>query len=154
MKYRDVDSLYRAWKSKCVQAIEEVAPEVMKDKMSEAVEIEVYGRYSGTISRRGQSGGLADKSNYEYDLVVENNKIKIIMFNNTKGNSSYSSADAKHTYIDSIIVTGRGYTWKNSNMGRNPFPRDFYSKTEELLKDGEIIIKIKNKLKALGIKLV
>lgn len=152
-KFNSLNDLYNAWKKGCEETVEAVVPKVMKDKMQQAIEYEVYAKYTPkSYIRRKGNGGLLDKKNMVERIEVNRNKITVYLFNNTLGNDKYKY----HTndYIDSIIVTGKGYTWKNSEIYKNPIKRDFYKETEKLLDDGELRSAIIKELRKKGIIVV
>lgn len=152
-KFNSLNDLYNAWKKGCEETVEVVVPKVMKDKMQQAIEYEVYAKYTPkSYIRRKENGGLLDKKNMVERIEVNRNKITVYLFNNTLGNDKYKY----HTndYIDSIIVTGKGYTWKNSEIYKNPIKRDFYKETEKLLNDGELRSTIIKELRQKGIIVV
>ena len=148
MAYKDLNAMYNDWVNACKDAVTQVVPEVMKEKMSEAVEFEVYGKYSPSLyARRGSGGGMADKGNYEVDIDVNSRKITISLVNRTP-----PSEENRIVYLDRIVVTGKGYNWRNSRIYQNPIARDFYAKTEELLNDGELRSKLISALRSKGIQ--
>lgn len=152
-KFNNFNNLYNSWKKKCEETVKEVVPSVMKDKMQEAIEYEVYAKYTPkSYIRRKDNGGLLDKNNMVERIEVNKQRITVYLFNNTLGNDKYKY----HTndYIDSIIVTGRGYTWKSSEIYKNPIKRDFYKETEKLLNDGELRNAIIKELRQKGIIVV
>lgn len=151
-KHSNLNNLYSAWRKGCEDTVKEVVPSVMKDKMQEAVEYEVYAKYTPKYVRRKEKGGLSDKRNMVERIEISKQRITVYLFNNTLGNDKYKY----HTndYIDSIIVTGKGYTWKNSDIYRNPIKRDFYKETEKLLNDGELRGAIIRELRKKGIIVV
>lgn len=150
MAHTSLKKQYADWLRACKETVADVVPPVMKDKMVEAVEYEVYARYSPTsYDRRMESGGLSDKDNMVHRIDIKGNRIDVILYNNTLGNSDYEYSS--NDYIDKIIITGEGYTWKGSNIYNNPIERDFYSKTEELLNDGELRHKIIASLRSKGL---
>ena len=152
-KFNNFNNLYNSWKKKCEETVKEVVPSVMKDKMQEAIEYEVYAKYTPkSYIGRKDNGGLLDKNNMVERIEVNKQRITVYLFNNTLGNDKYKY----HTndYIDSIIVTGRGYTRKNSEIYRNQTQRDFYKETERLLNDGELRNAIIKELRQKGIIVV
>lgn len=149
-KSNNLQDLYNQWIKACTQTVQEVVPSVMKEKMKELIEYEVYAQYTPTTyERRREDGGLLDENNMIHRIDIEGNRVIVTLYNNTLGNDSYKYHS--NDYIDTIIVTGEGYTWKNSNIYNNPIARDFYTETERLLEDGEIRMKIISKLRSLGV---
>lgn len=153
--YTTYEQLYNAWKKQCSETVKEVVPPVMKSKMKEAIKMEVYARYEPTLydRRYDKDGGLLDDVNYKYKIEINDNKIIVVMTNDAKGDDRGKYVNTQpDTYIDSILISGTGYTWEKSRMySIQPHPRDFYAKTEELLNDGEIRMKIIQSLNKKGI---
>jgi len=152
-KYRSLQSMYKEFKKTVTDTIEDVVPPIMKEKMAEAIELEVYMRYSPTMYiRREEDGGLSDIRNMEHSIDIKGNKIIVTLVNKTRGNKNYKDYDYEEGYIDSIIITGTDYTWQGSKIYKSqPYPRDFYEKTNELLNDGEVRKAIIKKLKSEGL---
>lgn len=150
--YTDFNKMYYDWLNTCQKTVQDVVPNVMKDKMVEAIEIEVYGTYTPIMydRRYGSDGSLSDKNVMREEFSFSGNKMTVYLFNDAKGNNDYPNNQSS-TFIDKIIVTGDGYSWKNSNIAKMGLARDFYAKTEELLNDGEIMNKIKNELRSRGV---
>lgn len=150
-QFNSLQSLYDEWKKQSTKVVEKVVVPVMKEKMSEAIIYEVYAKYTPTIyERRMEDGGLLDEDNMIHRIDIEGNKIIVTLYNNTLGNDNYKYHS--NDYIDSIIVSGEGYTWENSRIANAHMPRDFYTETEKLLEDGEVKQKIIQELIKNGIQ--
>lgn len=149
-KSNNIQNLYKQWEEACIKTIEEVVPEIMKEKMKEAIEYEVYAKYTPTVyQRRREDGGLLDESHMIHKIEMHGSRITVTLYNNTLGNQDYKYSS--NDYIDSIIVSGDGYTWKGSNIYNNPIQRDFYTETERLLQETNIRTEIINRLRSLGL---
>jgi len=60
-KYKNLENMYKAFRKEVEAVVGKVVPPIMKEKMSEAVEFEVYARYSPTMyERREDEGGLLE----------------------------------------------------------------------------------------------
>lgn len=101
----------------------------------------VYAKYTSQAEvpyvQRMESGGLADKNNYE--VVVGTLESTII--NNTTGNAAYANATDGYDdgYITDIVESGSGYRWRNSEIYNNPIPRPFMEQGGDIYVD-EILI--------------
>jgi hypothetical protein len=111
----------------------DVAPVIMQEMSEEIIE-DTYTAYQSEADepyvRRGLDGGLADTRNMTVEIIGDNT---ISITNDTGENPAYGGNP--YSPIDGIIVSGRGYTWKKSEIYRlQPFPRDFYAGTIARLK--------------------
>lgn len=155
--YVDIKKMYDDFIKKATLNLKEVVPPIMTEVHKEAIVIEVYESYEPTlyngtldfVDRRYGDNGLLDEHNFEYQFDINKNSMTVTLYNKTKGNQ-YAPNNQRYTYIDSIIVTGDGYSWKNS--GVNGVPRDFYKATEEILAKPEIRNKIIKELNKRGFK--
>lgn len=151
--HNNFDKLYNEWKKISIETVEKVIPPVMKEKMKESVYIEVYMAYNPTVYepyRRYGDNGMLDEDNYKYDITVTSKGIEVLMRNETYGNA-YMPNNQHSILIDEIIISGEGYSWKGSGISKGKIPRDFYKKTEELLGDSDVRMKIISELKKNGI---
>ena len=150
--YKDINSMYKDYIKTVKNAFTEIVPPIMKEVHKEAILLEVYGKYDPTwyngskydyMDRRYGDNGLLDEHNFEYDIDVNKNTIVITLYNETKGNQ-YVPNNQSSIYIDSILVTGEGYSWKNSGIAKSGLERDFYAVTERIMQSNEIRNKIIN----------
>lgn len=151
--FNNLEDMYKRFKADAIESVNDVAPPVMKKTMQKAIEIEVYSTYEPSLytDRRYDDGGLKDIDNMKHELIIEDKKIKIVLKNYTKGdNRGIYPNTQPNIYIDTIVVTGKGYNWKNSDIARFTMERDFYKKTEELLRTSNIINEIKKEMKRKG----
>ena len=118
MTFNNLNDLFRYIEQKTQDTMRNEVAETTKEVMSEAVDSAVYNVYQPKYyTRRGLNGGLADKGNYTVEEIQ--NGIKIT--NNTPLDNG-----GNEPRLDDIICNG---------LGRQPFPRDFYSETKnELLR--------------------
>ncbi len=118
MTFNNLNDLFRYIERQAQDTMRNEVAETTKEVMSEAVDSAVYGVYQPMYyNRRGLSGGLADKRNY----TVEEIQNGIIVTNDTPLDNG-----SNEPRLDDIICNG---------LGRQPFPRDFYSEAEnELLR--------------------
>ncbi len=118
MTFNNLNDLFRYIDQQTQDTMRNEVAETAKDSMSKTVNSAVYGAYQPEYyRRRGLNGGLADKDNY----TVEDIQNGIIITNNTP-----LDRGGNEPRLDDIICNG---------LGRQPFPRDFYSETEnELLR--------------------
>lgn len=144
--YKNLEKMYSDYIKSVKSTFEEVVPPIMKDVHKEAIMLEVYAKYDPTwyngstydfMDRRYGDNGLLDEHNFEYDIDVNKNSIVITLYNQTKGNQ-YVANNQSSIYIDSMIVTGEGYSWKNSNIAKSKLERDFYAVTEEIMNSDKV----------------
>lgn len=151
--FNNFDKLYNEWKKISTESVEKVIPPIMKSKMKEAVMVEVYLAYNPTMyeeNRRYGDNGMLDEDNYNYEIFITHRGIEVLMRNETYGNP-YVANNQSSILIDEIIISGEDYSWKGSKIAKEKLPRDFYSKTEELLRDNEVRLKIIKELRDNGI---
>lgn len=134
------------------QTIVENAINYIYEVMKNEIYTTVYNAYDPTQYKRryDSSGGLADMSQFNYKLDINNSGFSITVYDDAKANG-----DNHGEYLDEIIVNGDMYTWKNSNIYEmQPFPRDFYQATlEELIDKGELFYIVQSRLKDKGINI-
>ena len=114
----------------------------VKDEMVEAIETEVYDRYTPTMYvRERDNGGLTDKNNMVGD-IINNNTLSV------RNVRSDGDRDVVQT-----VISGVGYTWENSMIyNMQPAPRDFYEETRNrLIESGSHIKAFKEGLRRQGI---
>lgn len=149
-KYRNLNEMYNNYVKEVKKTFAEVVPPIMSEAHKEAIEIEVYARYepswyNGSIfdfmDRRYGDNGLLDEHNFKYDIEINKNSIVIILYNETKGNQ-YVPNNQSQIFIDEIIVTGEGYSWKNSHIAKTKMERDFYAMTEKIMNSDKVRFKI------------
>lgn len=151
--YKNLEDMYKEFMKDAKKAFQEVVPPIMTEVHKEAIEIEVYAKYSPTMydRRNGSDGSLSDEKNFIYDFDIKGNSIFITLYNETKGNPNEPN-NQSNTFIDKIIVTGDGYSWKNSGIARMGIKRDFYLVTEQIMASDEIRNKIIKELNKKGFK--
>lgn len=158
--YEDIDELLDDLKSDIIVSIHEAKRDYIDFQMVEAIDELIYqGETYATnpyqeYGSRGENGGLKDKDNFEMTPLptASPNELEFMIRNVTTGNTNFSGATSG--MIDSIIVGGYGYTWKNSEYYRKehegkPIKRDFYQATLERI-DGKVGTLIEQKLKEKG----
>lgn len=118
MTFNNLNDLFRYIERQTQDTMRNEVAETAKDAMSKTVNSAVYGVYQPEYyRRRGLNGGLADKDNY----TVEEIHNGIIVTNDTPLDNGNNEPR-----LDDIICNG---------LGRQPFPRDFFSEAEnELLR--------------------
>jgi trans-2-enoyl-CoA reductase len=111
--------------------------ETIKDMEIEHIKQDVYDAYNPVVyDRRKENEGLIDRNNIKGTIQNENNTISVDVTNDTIENPDYPPTTGE--YIDSIIESGEGYIWKNSEIYKNqPFPRPFTENTYEDLKNNK-----------------
>ena len=111
----------------------------------------VYDKYTSHAKapyvQRMESGGLADKNNYE--VIV--GALESTITNNTTGNAAYANAKDGYDagYINDIIESGSGYRWRESEIYSNPIARPFMEKGGDIYVDEVLIPRIDAALTAL-----
>ncbi len=116
MTCKNLDDLFAHIKKDIQNTLEHEVAEEVKETMSQVVQTSVYDVYDPFVyTRRFNNGGLMSTKNMK--SRVDKNTLTVA--NETpldNGRTDYSLTD--------IIVNG---------LGRQPFPRDFISQTEENL---------------------
>lgn len=104
----------------------------------------VYPLYSPTeYDRRGSSGGLGDKNNYE----VLRGELMLTLINNTTGNGSQPGESWTSGYINDIIEGGSGYGWRHSEIYQSqPYPRPFMQNAIDEFTEEYLLPEIHNKV--------
>lgn len=157
--YQYLDKMYKDFIKTASKTFTDVVPPIMTDAHKEAIEIEVYARYEPTmyngsvydyVDRRYGDNGLIDEHNFKYDIEINKNSIVIILYNETKGNQ-YAPNNQSDIFIDSVIITGKGYSWSNSNIAKSKMQRDFYAMTEKIMESDKVRDKIIKEFNKRGI---
>lgn len=121
----DILKQFEKWKNKLDEAVNnalenEVLDEVKK-VMKEEIQERVYDAYTPTqYIRRKQNGGLLDDKNIKHHLSTNNHTL-------------YVQNITDNGFTVETVETGMGYTWENSSIYKNPFPRPFHKPSEEEL---------------------
>lgn len=145
MNKADLRKMYDKWVADCTSVVKEKVPPTMKQTLKKAIKMEVYAKYRPSqYERRKENGGLLDEENMDYEIKVEGNRIKLIMYSTVR--REYGSPE----YIDSVIVTGKGYQWERSRIYQSQMPRDFYKVAQEIIESEELRIKLKRVLQSKG----
>ena len=124
--------------------------ETIKDVETEHIREDVYNTYTPTMyQRRYEDNGLIDGENMKEVIKKEYNTISLDITNDTLGNP-----DPTVGYIDSIIESGEGYKWKNSEIYQEqPYPRPFTENTyKDLEENKQHITALKEGLKQYNIE--
>lgn len=158
--YEDIDELLEDLKSDVIASINNVKRDYIDFEMVEAIDELVYQNEAFSsnpyrdLGGRGDNGGLKDKDNFEMTSLPTSspNELEFVIRNTTTGNTDFSGST--RDTIDSIIVSGYGYTWKNSEYYKRqrdgkPIKRDFYQATHERIKD-KVGALVERKLKEKG----
>jgi hypothetical protein len=131
-------------------AVKNNVVETIKDVETEHIREDVYNTYTPTMyQRRYEDNGLIDGENMKEVIKKEDNTISLDITNDTLGNP-----DPTVGYIDSIIESGEGYTWKNSEIYQEqPYPRPFTENTyKDLEENKQHVIALKEGLKQYNIE--
>lgn len=143
MVFDDLESLWNYAKEEIKNVMKNEVVEEIKNIEQEVIQEEVLDVYSPTYyDRRSETGdddGLISKSNMIADYVDFDNSIMINITNDTRGNDTYPFSE--NTYIDEIIESGKGYTWKGSGIYKNPIARPFTENTQKRVDDGNVVLK-------------
>jgi hypothetical protein len=142
--YKDFKKQYNDYIKEVSRIFQQSAPPIMKEAHKKAILMEVYYRYEPTQYgdfRRYGDNGLLDESNFDIEIDINKNTITITLYNETKGNQ-YMPNNQSSMFVDEIIVSGEGYSWKNSNIAKHHMERDFYRMTEEIMNSEEVRDKI------------
>ncbi len=118
MTFNNIDDLLNYIERQTQDVMRNEVAETAKEVMSEAVESAVYDVYEPKYyTRRGLNGGLADRNNYTVQEIPNG----IVITNDTS-----LDRGGNEPRLDEIICYG---------LGKQPFPRDFYSEAQnELLR--------------------
>lgn len=156
MNITSLDQLAKILEAKINASLKTNVSEVVKEEMSKTIKEKTYKQYiPGEYIRREDEDGLSDIRNMD-TTVIDKNTISIR--NMTTGNEAYSDSDGWDSgLIDGIIVSGRGYHWRRSEiygseMSGDPIERDFYSETVDSLKSSDKhVIAMKKGLQSEGL---
>ncbi|WP_127566596.1 hypothetical protein [Paenibacillus xylaniclasticus] len=145
--FKDLNSLFKHLNKNCLgSALKREGAETVTKEMSETIKDVTYNEYDPSeYVRRMDGGGISDVRNYTVEIIGDNT---ISITNDATG-----ADDDFGKPLDEIIVSGTGYTWKNSGIYKmQPYPRDFYSDTVERLKNnGKHVEAIRTGLKRQGV---
>lgn len=118
MTFNNLNDLFKHIEKDVNNTLENEVAETVKDDLVVSLHNDVYGAYSPEYYlRRMENGGLSDRSNLKatvYDGVLKVRDVAPL----DNGRTDYA--------LDDIIVHG---------YGNQPFARNFYSRTEERLRD-------------------
>lgn len=136
MTFNNLNSLFNHIENDMQNTLENEVAETVEDDMLISIHNDVYGAYSPEYyKRRMENGGLSDRNNLEtsvHDGVLKVRDVAPL----DNGRTDYA--------LDEIIVKG----W-----GKQPFPRNFYNRTEERLRDnGDHVEAMKDGLRKRGYK--
>ena len=119
------------------RAMQSTVADEVKLAIMESVQENVYDAYTPTsYKRRGTSGGLADPNMMDqtYDAATMTLEVR------SSGKGAHGRKD-----VAEVVESGQGYTWKESEIAKHPFPRPFHKPAEERLAQGN---EIDNAIKA------
>lgn len=154
--FKKLSELYAHIEKNLQKSLDEVVNKHVIPKLMDAIEKTVYEGYVSEAQepyqRRGADGGLLDPRNISKTKAAWNGdtlsvKIRNIAKPNPKG-------DAKGDWLlDTIIVYGDRYEWKNSAIYWNqPYKRDFYEEARKVI-EKELPRLVASELKARGINI-
>lgn len=141
----DLQKLLNKIKGDVQKSLQIEVGELVKEKISEHVEDDVYDYYTPSLYKR--TGDLANKENMEVNVVGD---CVIEVVNTTEHDGKL---------ITPIVESGKGYTYNESNGYPNPpysyqDERPFMRNTaEELLNTNEHVIVLKTSLAKKGYKM-
>ena len=139
--YDNIDDLIAHLTKDVKASLQEIKEHHIDDAMEQAIDETVYSvtfEANNGYKRREEMGGLKDRRNFQSSTIDTLNGVEMNIRNTTTGNQRYSGST--NNMIDTIIVSGKGYSWRNSayyianGLGR-PIKRDFYSATHKKVKD-------------------
>ena len=140
-----------------VTMVEMVLPKV-KDALQEAIETEVYEKYTPTLyeRRRDKDGGLQDRDMMKFTYDNTTNTLEVKDLSRANADSDYMASDSGNTLgrlVAPVVESGEGYTWTKSKIyKKQPFPRPFHEAAERQMKDsGEFERQLEIGLKGYGL---
>lgn len=135
MTFDNINDLFKYVDNKTKDAMKNEVADTAKSAMSEAVNTDVYYVYDPVwYTRRGTNGGLSDTENFTVHEIQDGIEIT----NDTPLDNGCMSPR-----LDDIICNG---------LGKQPFPRDFYKGTADILeRSDDLRAALKEGLKARGI---
>ena len=142
MDFTNLESLARHLENVIMpKALKATAPTITQT-MSDVIKEVEYLKYTPTeYVRLGDDGGLSDVRLMQVEILNDNTL------------SITNERMAGSTDVAEIFATGIGYTWKHSEIYKNPIARDFYRDTvERLLRNHAHLDAMKLGLKAQGIE--
>lgn len=127
---QEINAFINSLESAIDSTMENEVAEAGTAAIIEAVQSEVYDKYTPTAYiRRKENGGLADKRNVfaSYDPFTKMLELENIAVDGET-----------ERLIAPVVESGVGYTWKHSKIYQEqPFPRPFHSVAEENLSKGD-----------------
>lgn len=133
------------------QAMEKVANKNVIDRVMDGVNW-FYSEYTSNAKdpyqRRGEAGGLADRSNIKINWIDDTLHVR---------NTTPTANIGRHSgMVDQYVIPGDRYTWQGSEIYRmQPFERDFYTRAVEMLISGaEYRNALRDELRSMGINAV
>lgn len=135
MTFDNINDLFKYVENKTKDAMKTEVADTAKSAMSEAVNKDVYDVYDPVwYTRRGTNGGLSDTENYTVHEIQDGIEIT---------NDTPLDNGGMSPRLDDIICNG---------LGKQPFPRDFYKGTSDILeRSDDLRAALKEGLKARGI---
>lgn len=135
MTFDNINDLFKYVEKKTQDAMKTEVADTAKSAMSQAVNIDVYDVYDPVwYTRRGTNGGLSDTENYTVHEIQDGIEIT---------NDTPLDNGGMSPRLDDIICNG---------LGKQPFPRDFYKETTDILeRSDDLRAALKEGLKARGI---
>lgn len=142
--FDDLESLWNYAKKEIKKTMKNEVVEKMKDVEQEVIQEVVLNAYdSSYYDRRSESTdgreGLISRDNMKPTYIDKKDGISIEMTNDTRGNTNYPNST--NDFIDEIVESGQGYTWKSSEIYKNQQARPFTKETQERLDSSDIIEK-------------
>lgn len=120
MTFDNLNDLFRYIENQTHDTMKNEVADTAKSALSEAVQTGVYDVYEPLYYvRRGTDGGLSDKSNY----TVHETQSGIEITNDTPLDNGGTTPR-----LDEIICKG---------LGNQPFPRNFYKGTDDILESSD-----------------
>lgn len=120
MTFDDINDLFKYVKNMTQDAIKTEVADTAKSAMLQAVNTDVYDVYDPVwYTRRGTNGGLSDTENYTVHEIQDGIEIT---------NGTPLDNDGMSPRLDDIICNG---------LGKQPFPRDFYKETTDILESSD-----------------
>lgn len=113
--------------------------DLMADVLQDSIQANVYNAYEpSTYERRGEDGGLLDRSNYDTDIDEGNLEVK--MYNHTPGN--FEDADYAPD-VATAVESGWTSTWITDAKGKRwgIRPRHIFSPAAQMLEEKSSDIK-------------
>jgi hypothetical protein len=113
--FKDLKSLFARLNEDIAKSLKREVAKVAREAISETVIKETYEQYqSSALEPYERTGELANIKNMQVEIIDDNT----ISITNERYDGGVNVAE--------IVATGIGYSWKNSEIYNNPFPRNFY----------------------------